>query len=85
MHLRKGVSDKLQSEDLDDVSGCERVTDHLAAIKVLQCAAKFESFWKSTLERWCELGIVEPKEDDNPNTAVHVIKRQIKSLVYYIM
>ena len=63
MHLSKGVSDKLQSEDLDVVSGCERVADLLAAIKVLRCEAKFESFWKSTVDKCCELGIAEPKED----------------------
>ena len=36
MHLSKGVSGKLQTEDLD----CERVTDLLARIKVLRCEAK---------------------------------------------
>ena len=63
MFLSKGVSDKLQSEDLDVVSGCKRVTDLLAAIKVLRCEAKFEAFWESTLERCRELEIKEPKED----------------------
>ena len=62
MNLSKGVSDKLQSEDLDVVSGCGRVTDLLAAMKVLRCEAKFESFWESTLERCCVLGIAEPKD-----------------------
>ena len=94
MHLSKGISDKLQSEDLDVVSGCERVTDLLAAIKVLRCEAKFESFWKSTLERCCELGIAEPKEDrphklprridDNPQTAVHMsAKDKLRVSFYY--
>ena len=89
MHLSKGVSDKLQSEDLDVVSGCL-----LAAIKVLRCEAKFESFWKSTLERCCELGIAEPKEDrphklprridDNPHTAVHMsAKDKLRVSFYY--
>ena len=31
--LSKGVSDKLQSEGLDVVSGCVRVTDLLTAVK----------------------------------------------------
>ena len=34
LHLSKGVSDKLQSEGLDVVSGCERVADLLTAIKL---------------------------------------------------
>ena len=33
MHLSKGVSDKLQSEDLDVVSGCERVTDQSSSVR----------------------------------------------------
>ncbi|CAB4036972.1 zinc finger MYM-type 1-like [Paramuricea clavata] len=37
LHLRKGVSDKVQSEGLDVVSGCERVADLLTAIKALRC------------------------------------------------
>ena len=32
LNLSKGVSDKLQSEDLDVVSGCDRVEDLLVAI-----------------------------------------------------
>ncbi len=94
MHLSKGVSDKLQSEDLDVVSGCERVADLLAAIKVLRCEAKFDSFWKSTLDKCCELGIAEPKEDsprklprridDNPQTAVHMsAKDKLRASFYY--
>ncbi|CAB4033500.1 zinc finger MYM-type 1-like [Paramuricea clavata] len=80
VHLSKGVSDKL--------------TDLLAAIKVLRCEAKFESFWKSTLERCCELGIAEPKEDcphklprlidDNPQTAVYMsAKDKLRVSFYY--
>jgi hypothetical protein len=94
MHLSKGISDKLQSENLDVVSGCERVIDLPAAIKVLLCEAKFELFWKSILERCCELGITEPKEDhphklprqieDNPQTAVHMsAKDKLRVSFYY--
>ena len=94
MHLSKGVSDKLQSEDLDVVSGCERVADLLAAIKVLRCEAKFQSFWESTLERCYVLGIAEPKEhrphklpcriDDNPQNAVQMsAKDNLRVSFYY--
>ena len=73
MHLSKSVSDKLQSEDLDVVSGCKRVADLLAAIKVLRCEAKFQSFWESTLERCCVLGIAEPKEHRRINFLVELM------------
>ena len=46
--LSKGVSDKLQSEGLDVVSG-ERVTDLLTAVKALRCDVKFED---SGLQLW---------------------------------
>lgn len=47
MSLSKGVSDKLQSEDLDVVSGCERVADLLVAIRALRCVKRnFNNFGK---------------------------------------
>ena len=56
LHLSKGVSDKLQSEGLDVVSGGERVADLLTAIKALRCDVKFEDFWLATLERCRKIG-----------------------------
>ena len=40
--LSKGVSDKLQLEDLDVVTGCERVIDLLVTIQAHRCEAKFD-------------------------------------------
>ena len=61
LHLSKGVSDKLQSECLDVVTGCDRVADLLTAIKALRCDVKFEDFWVATLKKCAKLGIEEPK------------------------
>ena len=93
MHLRKGVSNKLPSQDLDVVSGCERVAFLLAAFKVLRCEAKFQSFWESTLERCCVLEIAEAKEhrpyklprriDDNPQTAVQMSPKDNLRVSFY--
>ena len=97
LHLSKGVSDKLQSEGLDVVSGCERVADLLTAIKALRCDVKFEDFWLATLERCAKLGIEEPKEkrplrprkvprrlDGNPDTAAQVsVKDKFKIFFFY--
>ncbi|CAB4018532.1 zinc finger MYM-type 1-like [Paramuricea clavata] len=92
--LSKGVSDKLQSESLDVVSGCERVADLLTAIKALRCDVKFKDFWLATLERCAKLGIEEPKEkrprkiprrlDENPDTAAQVsVKDKFKIFFFY--
>ena len=92
--LSKGVSDKLQSEGLDVVSGCERVTDLLTAVKALRCDVKFEEFWVATLEKCAKLGIKEPKEkrphklprrlDENPDSAVQVsVKDNFNVFFYY--
>ena len=94
LHLSKGVSDKLQSEDLDVVSGCERVADLLTAVKALRCDVKFEDFWLATLERCAKLGIEEPKEnrppkvpwrlDENPDTAAQVsVKDKFNIFFFY--
>ena len=90
LFLSKVVSDKLQSEDLDVVSGCERVTDLLTAVKDLRCDVKFEQFWVATLEKCAKLGIKEPKEkrprrlDENPDSAVQVsVKDNFKVFFYY--
>ena len=48
LNLSKGVSDKLQSEDLDVVSGCDRVEDLLIAIEELRTEDKFKTFWIAT-------------------------------------
>ena len=76
------MSDKLQSKDLDVVTGCERVADLLEAIKELRSEEKFESFGEATIARCDHLGIEEPKEervrklpkrlDQNQDTAVHL-------------
>ena len=83
--LSKGVSDKLQSEDLDIVTGCERVADLLSAIQALRCEAKFEEFWETTLAKCRSLNIKEPMQerthklprriDDNPDTAVYLPRK----------
>ena len=94
LHLSKGVSDKLQSEGLDVVTGCDRVADLLTAIKALRCDVKFEDFWVATLEKCAKLGIEEPNEkrphklprrlDENPDTAVQVsVKDKFKIFFYY--
>ncbi|CAB4031166.1 zinc finger MYM-type 1-like, partial [Paramuricea clavata] len=91
--LSKGVSDKLQSEDLDVVTGCERVTDLLASIRALQCEPKFEAFWESTLQKCRILSIEEPKDerlrkiprriDDNPETTVHLSPKDKFRVSFY--
>ena len=75
--LLSGTSDKLQSEGLDLVSGCEGVADLLTAIKALRCNVKFEDFCVATLENCAKLGMEEPQEkrprklprrlDENPD------------------
>ena len=92
--LSKGVSDKLQSEDLDVVTGCERVTDLLVTIKALRCEAKFDEFWETTLKKCRSLSIEEPREertrklprriDGNPDTAIHLSpKDKFRVSLYY--
>lgn len=90
----KGISDKLQTEGLDVVSGCERVADLLTAVKALRCDVKFEVFWVATLEKCAKLGIKEPKErrrhklprrlDENPDSAAQVsVKDKFQVFFYY--
>ena len=62
MHDSKGVSDKLQSEDLDVVTGCERVADLLTTVRGLRCEKEFDAFWANSLTRCHDLNIPEPKE-----------------------
>ena len=91
--LSKGVSDKLQSEDLDIVTGCERVADLLSAIQALRCEAKFEGFWESTLAKCRSLNIKEPRQerthklprriDDNPDTAVYLTSKDKYRISFY--
>ena len=44
LNLGKGVSDKLQSEDLDIVTGCDRVEDLIASVKEMPNKKCFERF-----------------------------------------
>ncbi|CAB3977293.1 Hypothetical predicted protein [Paramuricea clavata] len=77
--LSKGVSDKLKSEDLDVLTGCERVTDLLTSVTTLRCEPKFEAFWKSTFQKCRILSTEKPRDelvckiprriDNNPQTA----------------
>ena len=62
LNLSKGVSDKLQSEDLDVVSGCDRVEDLLVAIEELRTEDKSKTFWIATVETCEELNIETPME-----------------------
>jgi hypothetical protein len=41
MHVSKGVSDKLQSEDLDVVTGCERVAVLLTTLRGLRSVHEY--------------------------------------------
>ena len=87
------MSDKLQSEDLDIVTGCERVTDLLRAVQALRCELKFEEFWEITLTKCQCMNIEEPKQerahklprriDDNPDTAVHLTSKDKFRISFY--
>ena len=87
--LSKGVSDKLQSEDLDNVTGCERVADLLSAIQALRC----EAFWETTLAKCRSLNIKEPRQErthklprrieDNPDTAVYLTSKDKYRISFY--
>lgn len=93
LRLSKGVSDKLQSEDLDVVTGCERVADLLNTVRALRCEQKFEEFWTTTLEKCHRLNIEEPTEerthklprriDDNPDTAIHLTPKDKFRITFY--
>ena len=48
---------KLQSEDLDIVTGCERVSDLLRAVQALRCELKFEEFGEITLAKCQSMNI----------------------------
>ena len=85
LFLSKGVSDKLQSEDLDVVTGCERVTDLFVTIKALR--------WETTLKKCRSLSVEEPREehtrklprriDDNPDSAVHLSPKDKFRVSFY--
>jgi hypothetical protein len=91
--LSKGVSDKLQSEDLDVVTGCERVADLLSTVQALRCEPKFEEFWETTVTKCRSLNIEEPRQerthklprriDDNPDTAVHLTSKDKFRISFY--
>ena len=93
MHVSKGVSDKLQSEDLDVVTGCERVADLLTTLRGLRCEKEFDAFWANSLTRCHDLNIPEPKEihphkfprriDDNPDRAVQFIPKDKFRVTFY--
>ena len=78
MLLSKGVSDKLQSEDLDIFTGCDRVFDLLSAVQAVQCEPKFEEFWEITLvkcQRRERAHKLPRRIDDNLDTAVHLTSK----------
>ena len=88
------MSDKLQSADLDIVTGCERVTDLLSAVQALRCEPKFKEFWEFTLAKCQSMKIEEPRQerahklprriDDKPDTAVHLtLKDQFRISFFY--
>lgn len=94
LFLSKGVSDKLQTKDLDVVTGCERVADLLEAIKGLRNEERFESFWQEAMTKSDQLGIEQhrverlrkiPKRlDENQDTAVHLdAKDKLRINFYY--
>jgi hypothetical protein len=93
MHVSKGVSDKLQSEDLDVVNGCERVADLLTTLRGLRCEKEFDAFWANSITRCHDLNIPEPKEirphklprriDDNPDTAVQFLPKDKFRVTFY--
>eukprot|EP00794_Sanderia_malayensis_P018410 gene18410-20265_t len=94
LFVSKGVSDKLQTEDLDVVTGCERVADLNSAITELRNDAKFELFWQEATRKCKRLDINEPKEErirklprryeENPSTAVHLDpKANLRVNFYY--
>ncbi|CAB3985113.1 zinc finger MYM-type 1-like [Paramuricea clavata] len=93
LNLSKGVSDKLQSEDLDVVSGCDRVEDLLVAIEELRTDDKFKTFWIATVETCEELNIETPMEtrqrkipvrlDDHPETAVRLEPKDTFRVGFY--
>ena len=68
MHVSKGVSDKLQSEDLDVVTGCERVADLLTTLRGLRCEKEFDAFWANSITRCHDLNIPEQKKKFVPTS-----------------
>ena len=93
MNLSKGVSDKLQSTDLDVVSGCDRVEDLVTTIGQLRCEKEFEQFWNVTVEKCEDLDIQTPDEkrqrkipsrlDDHPETAVRLNRKDEYRVSFY--
>ncbi|XP_063592549.1 zinc finger MYM-type protein 1-like [Penaeus indicus] len=94
LFVSKGVSDKLQTEDLDVVTGCERVADLNSAITELRNDAKFELFWQEATRKCKRLDTDGPKEErirklprryeENPSTAVHLDpKANLRVKFYY--
>ena len=87
------MSDKLQSEDLNVVTGCERVADLLNTVQALRCEPKFEEFWETTLNKCRSLNIGDPRQerthklhrriDDNPDTAVHLTSKDKFRISFY--
>ena len=82
LFLSKAVSDKMQTKDLDIVTGCETVADLLKAIKELRNEERFESFWQQAMTKSDQLGIEHHREerlrkipkrlDENQDTTVHL-------------
>ena len=80
LKLSKVVSDHLQKEDLDVVTGCDRVEDLLVALR-MRSEEDFQKFWKNAREKCEKLGIsmesqtpqrqrkVPRRLDDRPETA----------------
>ena len=81
LKLSKGVSDHLQKEDLDVVTGCDRVEDLLVALRMMRNEEKFQKFWTDARGKCEKLGIslesqtpqrqrkVPRRLDDRPETA----------------
>lgn len=86
LNLSKGVSDRLQSDDLDIVTGCDRVKDLLVAIKEMRNETCFGCFWDKSTETCDQLNIRMPGEerqrkipkriDDRPQTAVQLPRKE---------
>ena len=94
LNLSKGVSDKLQSEDLDIITGCDRIEDLLVAVKEMRNETCFERFWDKSTETCHQLKIRMPSEerrrklpkriDDQPETAVQLShKDQLRVSFFY--
>ncbi len=93
LHISKGVSDKLQTKDLNVVSGYDRITDLLSSVKELRQEKKFEEFLELAVKRSNDMGISLPKEgrsrklprriDDNPDTAVILTAKDKYRVTFY--